>query len=712
MSEELKEYFKTIYKDVDSKIVFDDDQINAITNDNDYVLVLAGAGTGKTTTMVGKVKYLVDIKKVDPSRILVISYTKKAVEELQDLINNKFGINAYVTTFHSLAYKFVRNIFKNRKCIVVDYNLKEKIFYDYMNNLFKDKKIEELLETFTPETTGDNSFFIGKYFLDNYQKYEDYDALFNDYKKYRIEEAKNIGIKLVIKDWVEKWLTNDDFVVTIKGEVVKSAAEAKIANFLFTHGIDYEYEKIYSKIVEDNKVYKPDFTLNLAGQDVYLEYFGLDDERYNSNKEKKIEMHKQHNNKFIYLDKVDLNSIERELDVLLRNTGFIYREKTDEAIYNQILDNNKLSQVYKLKNLFYECISEIKENAQRDHYIDITKNYIFSLPKNEQKSAIKQFTFINEFYAFYTRQLYNIDTYGFEYADLIHYANKYILEKDFINDYKYDYVIIDEYQDISDGEYTLARKITDRHKSKVFAVGDDWQSIYSFRGSKIRYITGFDKYFENPTILSIRTTYRYSQELGDIAGKFIMENPDQIQKEIISVKHLQKPIHFIPFDGIDKEDSEVNAYKTLKELIYKIHEIRPDHKILILSRTNLGIEKCFKYDSAFKDDIGTKIRLDSIEDAVIDGMTIHKSKGLTYDEVIIIGMNNNFPMNDREDYWLISLFKPEKVNENIPYAEERRLLYVALTRTRNNVFILANKNSKNRSSFIDELTNINKLNNN
>ena len=93
-------------------------------------------------------------------------------------------------------------------------------------------------------------------------------------------------------------------------------------------------------------------------------------------------------------------------------------------------------------------------------------------------------------------------------------------------------------------------------------------------------------------------------------------------------------------------------------------------------------------------------------------MTIHKSKGLTYDEVIIIGMNNNFPMNDRDDYWLISLFKPEKVNENIPYAEERRLLYVALTRTRNNVFILANKNSKNRSSFIDELTNINKLNNN
>ena len=135
MNEELRMYFRNMFSNVDKNIILDDDQMKAITNDNNYVLILAGAGTGKTTTMVGKVKYLVDIKKVDPSKILVISYTKKAVEDLQNLIIDEFKINTTVTTFHSLAYKYVRNIFKSRKCVVIDDNQKEDIFYNYIKEM-------------------------------------------------------------------------------------------------------------------------------------------------------------------------------------------------------------------------------------------------------------------------------------------------------------------------------------------------------------------------------------------------------------------------------------------------------------------------------------------------------------------------------------------------------------------------------------------------
>jgi len=711
MNEELKEYFKNMFINIDKNIVLDEEQINAILNDSKYTLILAGAGTGKTTTMVAKVKYLVDIKKVDPKRILVISYTKKAVEELQSLIIDEFGINTNVTTFHSLAYKYVRNIFMNRKCEIVDYNKKESIFYDFINDMFKSKRIEDLINTFSKDKLNLNNFFYGAYFNDNYLKFNDYDTFFKSYKEYKIEEALNKGIKDVINEWIDKKIKSEN-IITIKGELVKSVGEAVIANFLFKHGIEYKYEEIYSEIVEDRKVYKPDFTLDLAGNKVYIEYFGLDDKKYNKIKDKKIEFHKNNNNKFISIDRMPIEQIEYELDLELKKMGFIYRDKTDIEIYNQILDNNKLSQIFKLKNLFYESIMKIKESINREKYIDIVKEYINTLDENERKDSIKEFNYINEFYHYYFKKTFNIETYSFDYSDLFYYSNKYIHDKKYLNDIKYDYIIIDEYQDISDGEYLLARNTSNKSDSKVFAVGDDWQSIYSFRGSNINYITKFNNYFESPTILSINNTYRNSQELVNITGKFIKENKDQIDKSLVSSKHLPHPIQFVMYD--DRIDEEIGnsilddtvEYNVLKRLIIKIHQEKPEHNILILGRNNNMIEKCFKYDKDFIDDLGTKIKISFINNLDIDGMTIHKSKGLTYDEVIIIGMNKTFPRCELNEYWLIDLFKYKKEKESIEFAEERRILYVALTRTKNNVYILTNKNSKNRSNFVDELIGI------
>lgn len=711
MNEELKEYFKNMFVNVDKNIVLDEEQISAILNDDKYTLVLAGAGTGKTTTMVAKVKYLVDIKNINPSRILVISYTKKAVEELQTLINDEFGINTNVTTFHSLAYKYVRNIFKNRKCEVVDYNKKESIFYDYINDMFKSKRIEDLINTFSKDKLDLNNYFYGTYFSENYLKYDDYDSFFKAYKQYKIEEAINKGIKNVINEWVDKKIKSEN-IITIKGELVKSVGEAVIANFLFKHGIEYKYEEIYSEIVEDRKVYKPDFTLDLAGNKVYIEYFGLNDKKYDKIKEKKIEFHKNNNNKFISIDRMSVEEILYELDIQLKKNGFIYRKKTDIEIYNQILDNNKLSQIFKLKNLFYESIMKIKESLNRENYIDVVKNYTKTLDEKDRKDAIKEFNYINEFYHYYFKKTFNLETYSFDYSDLIYYSNKYICDKKYLNDVRYDYIIIDEYQDISDREYLLARNTSNKSDSKVFAVGDDWQSIYSFRGSNINYITKFNNYFESPTILSINNTYRNSQELVNISGKFIKENKDQIDKSLVSIKHLAHPVQFVMYD--DRIDEEIGnsilddtiEYNVLKRLIMKIYQEKPEHNILILGRNNNMIEKCFKYDKDFIDDLGTKIKISFIKDLDIDGMTIHKSKGLTYDEVIIIGMNKTFPRGELNEYWLIDLFKYKKEEENIEFAEERRIFYVALTRTKNNVYILTNKNSKNRSNFVDELIKI------
>ena len=698
LKEKYKDYFQNMFKGIDDNIVLDDEQIKAILSEEDSALIIAGAGTGKTTTMTAKVKYLVDIKKVEPSKILVMSYTKKATQELEKRIVGDFNIPAHITTFHSLGLEYIRNIFKNRKCSVIDYNDREEIFFNYFCEVFKDKnKLKDILNTFEVSKVN-MSWVFSKWFLQNYEKFNTFEELIEEYKRHKIEEAKNssIGIKDFINNWVEKRINSED-VVTIQGEYVKSASEAVIANYLYKNGIIYSYEKIYSELMEDRKVYKPDFTIDVAGEEIYIEYFGIDEEKYNKNKEQKIKFHKEHNNKFIDLDMTPIEKIEEELNKKLREYGVKYNKKTDEEIYSRILDNNKLSLIYPFKNFFYEIINVIKESVNRENYQEIIKDYINTL-KEEKNDAIKQYKYLNEFYVYYQKNLYGAEIYKFDYSDLLYYANKYIENISINNDLNFEYIIIDEYQDISQYKYELAKKTVDRNHAKIYAVGDDWQSIYSFSGSRIEYTYNFKKYFKDAVLFRINRTYRNSQELLNVSGEFVMRNPDQIKKYLLSNKHLNRPVEFVYFD-------DNHEYDKLKEVILNIHNSNPDHNILVLGRTNAIINRCFDTDY-LNDELGTKISFVGYEDIELEGMTIHKSKGLTFDEVIVIGLNKSFPSSDKSNYWIISLFRYPSVIEKIPYAEERRLFYVALTRTKNKVYLLVNKDENKQSVFINEIKEI------
>jgi len=130
-----------------------------------------------------------------------------------------------------------------------------------------------------------------------------------------------------------------------------------------------------------------------------------------------------------------------------------------------------------------------------------------------------------------------------------------------------------------------------------------------------------------------------------------------------------------------------------------------NRNILILARTNKTIKRIFD-DKDFVDDLDTKIKYLVFNDLNIDGMSMHKSKGLTFDEVILIGLNNYFPLNHKDEFWLINILRNKLVDEGISFPEERRLFYVALTRTKNHVYILKDINTKLRSPFIDELEKI------
>ena len=247
---------------------------------------------------------------------------------------------------------------------------------------------------------------------------------------------------------------------------------------------------------------------------------------------------------------------------------------------------------------------------------------------------------------------------------------------------KYKYIIIDEYQDTSLLKVKMIQEIIKHTNSKLLVVGDDFQSIYRFTGCDLQVFLNFSQYFNNSKIFKIINTYRNPQELIDISGHFIMRNNYQIKKELKSSFHLSKPV---------KVYYTNNHIKTLKEILSFNKET-----IFVLGRNNKDInyyvdDNYIKLDNNYYKYNNTTFRY----------LTIHKSKGLEADNIIIININNNYnslPSKIRDEK-LLKYVKCTK--EYYPYDEERRLFYVALTRTKNYVYIITPYN--NESVFIKEI---------
>lgn len=635
-------------------------------------------------------------------RELVRRRHKKATNELEERIVGEFGIPARVTTFHSLGFMYVREVFKDRQCFVVDENLRNKIFMDYFRKeVFPYKeKVEEMIRIFNPELLGKNWIF-GDFFKKHYREYENFEDYFEAYKRYRIDEQKDLRAEVLRR--IEKSL-NADLIFTIKGELVKSRSEGLIANFLFCNGIEYRYEKVYKELMDERRVYRPDFTLNVGGEEIYIEYFGLSDQKYEELRKKKEAFHQAKGNRFIALD----HGMRKRGDLLttlarrLSELGVELKPRTAREVFETMLERNASAEFYRFRDFLYEVIDAIKASPRREAYQAVVASFFDKFlgepgASGEELGEMKrQFEIIDEFYRFYQKRLSGVQRQGVDYSDMIYYANRYFEDLgENENRLHFDYVIIDEYQDISQERYELVKRVSNQDGAKVVAVGDDWQSIYAFSGSRIDYVYNFEQYFPGAKLLKITKTYRNSQELIDVSGDFVMKNPQQIKKVLVSDKRLAKPVKVVEY----ADDGE---YEKLKELILRIHAERPEHKILVLARKNRTIEKCFD-DPELKDGIGSKIVFLKHEDIKIEGMSIHASKGLASDEVIVMGLDEGFPGDRRCGYWLKELFKMKALREGISDAEERRVFYVALTRTRGCVYLLVNQDKTKRSKFVLEL---------
>ncbi len=353
------------------------------------------------------------------------------------------------------------------------------------------------------------------------------------------------------------------------------------------------------------------------------------------------------------------------------------------------------------KQSFPQIYSKIKNSNQVKMYTKIIPTFIRLMKANQIKiTALDQWILQSKFFHKWSSsdtyflmlmkrlyihyQKYLADNHQMDFDDVIDYAIAF-LDKDKIFTYKY--ILIDEYQDTSKMRYELIKAIIKQTNAKLIAVGDDFQSIYRFTGCNLDIFLKFKLYFPNARLFKIQTTYRNSQELINVAGSFVMRNPRQMSKQLVSSKTISKPIHIIYYQNFILE-----LKKLLNQLEYT--------QVYLLGRNHRDINPILK-DSDFTSMDERKIRYKLRNDLDITFLTVHASKGLESDLVIILNMANDvlgFP-SKLEDDPILKYVNPNQ--DFYPYEEERRLFYVALTRTKNVVYLMTPK--KNPSFFIQEL---------
>ncbi|MGN1399555.1 MAG: UvrD-helicase domain-containing protein [Erysipelotrichaceae bacterium] len=705
---EEKNYLDNILYDVDPAIKLDDNQRKIVISDDDYSLIVAGAGAGKTTTISAKVKYLVDKKHVDPSTILVISFTNKAVDELKERINRRLKIDCPIATFHSTGNAIIHKQ-TDEKMQIVDNSKLYFILQDYFkSSILTDEKLVNNLV-----------LFFSSYFDTNGRE-EDLASLLNKLSKSNFSTLKS-DFNEFKQDIIDSKTRKS---ITIQNEVLRSQQEVEIANFLYMNNIDYKYEPIYPyNILYAKKPYTPDFIITQQNNIAYIEHFGIDQngknslytskqlQQYKKAISDKIKLHKEHGTKLIYTfsNYNDNKELLVHLKEQLISNGFQLNPRSNQEVMNKLMSDQENRYTKKIISLLCRFISNFKVNGYESEEFD--RMY-------HSTTNVRSKLFLNicqQCYLHYQNYLKQNNAVDFE--DLINQSAKILNEvKEMKTKLDFNYIIVDEYQDISKQRFNLVKALFEVTDSKFIAVGDDFQSIYAFSGSDISLFTKFKETLGDGKLYKIVNTYRNSQEIIDIAGNFVQKNKQQIPKELISPKRIDNPVIIYTYDNSKKYQkgdyrSGVNysVSRCVEEALDHIVENRKNQgkelnsSVLVLGRYGFDgyqLERTglFEYDSKT-----SKITSNKYPFLKIRFLTVHTSKGLGFDDVILINCRNEtygFPSKIEDDPILSFVIKADR---SIDYAEERRLFYVSMTRTKNRVYMVAPQN--NPSEFLIEIMN-------
>ncbi|MBK9097510.1 MAG: UvrD-helicase domain-containing protein [bacterium] len=637
-------------------------QREAIVTDEDNNLIIAGAGTGKTSTLIGKIIYLLKRKRIDPSKILVLAFTRKASDEIKERVRSKTNVEMDIKTFHKFGLDIISSVEDKKPSLA-----------------FADESGDELrrfIETVHQELLHQTKYqvLISTYFLSYLKPYKP------------PEKYKNEG------DYFKELKSHR----TLKGETLRSFEEIEIANFLFVNNIDYIYEKEYEVNTANRNYaqYKPDFYL--PKYKIYIEHFGLIDRagnvphwfsskrgfsaktEYNESIKWKREIHRK--NRTILVETFSYEKKEGNLLDLLKSRLQKHDVKFDATpiqIVKHFEDKNEFPPFI---NLIITFLNLMKSNG-----FGIKELYAIA----KERKLIREEKFLEVFEPIFKKyQMHLRDKNKIDFSDMLIKATEYIKTSKYRS--QYEYILVDEFQDMSVGRYKLiSNLISQNPEQSLFCVGDDWQSIYRFTGSDISIMTEFEKYFGFTKRVDLDLTFRLNDKVTEFTQNFILKNPKQLKKNLTSnnISTLEPFKIVYETKNIDSDNNQDTLESCLN--LIKVKANAGKEKVFILGRYNFDEPKTLQF---------IKRKYKSLD---INFMTAHSSKGLEADYVIIINANSGkygFPSEIVDDPILTLVLK---IQDEIENAEERRLFYVALTRTRNNIYIICNQNIP--SKFVNEL---------
>ena len=654
------------------KYPLDKQQRRSIVSEEENCLVVSSAGSGKTSSIVGKVKYLTEIKKVNPQNILLISYTNKAAAELTERMGIT-GLRGY--TFHKLALDIIGQTTGQKPSI---YEKTDALFVKIYHELLNDKKFKES---------------VIEYFIDYQTPEKEWEKRKNE-RRQQLSEQKDVRLKASFPDMDGKTV------------YVRSEQEQKICFALSSLSVKFRYEEPYEHPLVDemHSQYKPDFSIYFeqGGETkrIYLEHFGVDEhglvpiwfakdrgityeeanQKYNDGITWKKAAHEKFGTELLTTSSADFHysDIREKLKNLLEKTDVPIQEKTDAELYDMILPPNSKQEKAFIR-LVVTFVTLIKSSCKSvDEVLRQTKN------AGDERSTFIIKNIFQPVYKRYIEELTNINQIDF--TDAILQATDICRSSHSV---KYDYIIVDEFQDISVDRYNFLKVLREGNPpAKLYCVGDDWQSIYRFSGSDMALFNQFSYYFGQTEINKIETTYRFGEPLVSLSSQFIQRNEAQIKKNI----HPFNPQIKTELQFCDYERREYcNVIGQL------VASIPLDKSVFLLGRYSFDdYYLSFMYKSVKEGNRFFYI----IGDRKIEFLTVHKSKGLEADYVIVLQCN-------KDTYGFPSLVSDDPVlnyvltkSDQYPYGEERRLFYVAITRAKVKTYVLYDRRFP--SVFVDE----------